>query len=344
MEQNTAKEEGRTEEEKRVGIQKTRAEIGKLIAETINSYATTVLKVGAPFAALAGFLFQSISVTVLFFVVFGIFTLILILLKKRYHKRIAELERSLEEARRKIGILDDMGIHRSIRYDEDKTHKASHTSLTEAWKDFAERIRDDGTDPKILRILGVTGWDTFGKPGSPLHEKLAYFKGIVLILLLNPASPLFKERANSSGAKLEKFQEDHAECVDRCKKLAENGVKIMLRYYDDFKPIWKIVSLDNNYAWVQHYRDGYDVHKTSAYLLSRYSKKGKRRFGTTLLYPITAVFERRWEAATPVLPPPRSDRRHSDRRKENRRKETQVFPLPPPHLPAASGAAAGRGM
>lgn len=139
-----------------------------------------------------------------------------------------------------------------------------------------------------IRILGLSGWETFGSPKSPLHELLKESSGEIKILLIDPDSDAFKKRATSLGKNnLRRLKADIAKSLEFCEELKKQGKSIWVKQYTQ-TPIWKMI-FTNHYLWLQYYAPGIHVNDTPVYTFFANTDK------TSLFYPLTNVFKKRWD-------------------------------------------------
>ncbi len=105
------------------------------------------------------------------------------------------------------------------------------------WANCLHRVEQGASD---LRILGATGWNTYGRLDSPLHDAIRNFRGDIRILLMDPTCPFLKERAESIGMRPEDYAEEINQTIECCRKLKKNGKEIKVKTYVQ-KPIWKMI-------------------------------------------------------------------------------------------------------
>ncbi|WP_374086622.1 hypothetical protein [Methylomicrobium lacus] len=151
------------------------------------------------------------------------------------------------------------------------------------WEALASGIASGSA--KNLYILGLTGWNTFGSPSTPLHGVISQFKGTVNVLLLNPKSEAFKTRMIEIQANEKTHQSELINTLKSCHLLKKAGINIKVTLYSH-RPIWKMIFTDS-YMWLQHYSKNNHVDDNPVY--SFY----KNDNGTSIFLPLTEVFEKR---------------------------------------------------
>lgn len=166
-------------------------------------------------------------------------------------------------------------------------------NLSETKRNWAECVgKIKATKAKDLRIMGATGYKTFGEKDSPLYTFLEKYDGEVKVLLIEPNANL--DALISRAAQTEKTPQNYADevtkSVERLKDLVRNkNRKITLKLYKQ-TPIWKMI-ISNDYMWLQHYSTcSDDVHKTPVYTF--YSDGDG---GTSLFHALYSVWQKRWE-------------------------------------------------
>lgn len=166
-----------------------------------------------------------------------------------------------------------------------------HTSKKEKrddWKTCVARIR--GHRAKDLRIMGATGWATFGAPESPLYKLLDEFDGEIKVLLMkaDPSLSALVQRAKETGYKPDDYALEIRRSIDRLRQLKGKGKNISLKCYTQM-PVWKML-ISNDYMWLQHYRNSRNVDDTPVYVF--YSDGDE---GTSLFHALYSVWLKRWE-------------------------------------------------
>lgn len=156
------------------------------------------------------------------------------------------------------------------------------------WKSCVDSIK--GHHARDLRIMGATGWNTFGAPTSPLHKLLAQFDGEVKVLLMLPDPTLaaLVRRARETGRTPEEYVAEIRRSIDRIRALRAAGKNISLKFYTQ-TPIWKML-ISNDFMWLQHYCKAKDVEDTPVYV---FFSDGDG--GTSLFHPLYSVWLKRWE-------------------------------------------------
>lgn len=152
------------------------------------------------------------------------------------------------------------------------------------WNGCLQQIEKDKADD--LRVLGVTGWATFGSPTSPLHNAFISCQGEIRVLLIKPGCSAFKERALALHINEIEYAKEIQDSLEFCKQLKRQGKSISVKLYEQ-TPIWKMV-FTNNYLWLQYYQPDQHVDNTPVYTF--FSNKER----TSLYHPIVNVFRKRW--------------------------------------------------
>jgi hypothetical protein len=133
------------------------------------------------------------------------------------------------------------------------------------WKSLSEDILS--AENKFVYILGANGIDTFGKPGSPLHDALQSFRGHIRVILCKPGSKPMRGRAAAVGTNAAEYEKAIKESVRRLKFLKKQAHPIEGRYYEG-QPNWKLI-VTNSTLWVQYYLPGGPhVDQTPVWLVS----------------------------------------------------------------------------
>lgn len=157
------------------------------------------------------------------------------------------------------------------------------------WKLCVENIkRHRATD---LRIMGATGWNTFGHSEAPLYKLLEQFNGEVKILLIDPdpTSPALIQRAHETNKTPEHYAKEVRDTLSRLKDLKQNkGRNVSVKLYRQ-TPIWKMV-ISNDFMWLQHYCKNKDVDNSPVYTFFSDGDEG-----TSLFHALYSVWLKRWE-------------------------------------------------
>ena len=144
----------------------------------------------------------------------------------------------------------------SCRDDISKIEKTLFESLKE--------VRD-------IKILGATGYNTFGRPGSFLCDILENTAARIEVILLDPAATneALRFRANELRMSLVAYREEIINSIEKLKELKQRGKHISLYLYHHM-PQWKLY-ITNDKVWVQNYRQGTHVSETSIFGFRRNS-------------------------------------------------------------------------
>ncbi|MGB2580288.1 MAG: hypothetical protein WBC83_01170 [Minisyncoccia bacterium] len=169
-----------------------------------------------------------------------------------------------------------------------------HCDQADKKKDWDNCVKEiSSSAPHSLHILGATGWRTFGSPQSPLHDLLISFQGVIRILLIKPGSDGFKRRTVDLKHHEEEYKREILNTIEFCKELKEKHHKnIEVRLYTE-EPIWKMI-LTEQYLWLQYYDPSSPVEDTPVYTLQTREPPTL----SSLYYPLTRVFEKRWTEKT----------------------------------------------
>lgn len=156
------------------------------------------------------------------------------------------------------------------------------------WKNCNEKIKSNKTID--LRIMGATGWNTFGDSKAPLYRLLSQFTGEVKILLMkpDPTLPALIQRATEVGKTAEQYVTEINNSISRLKQLKRNGKNISLKLYSQ-TPIWKMI-ISNDYMWLQHYCKSKNVEESPVYV---FFSDGDG--GTSLFHALYSVWLKRWD-------------------------------------------------
>lgn len=104
-----------------------------------------------------------------------------------------------------------------------------------------------------IYTMGATGWDTFGRNDSPLHESLKSCHE-TQIILLSPISDELKQRANDVKQNENKYRNEICKSINYLTTLRARGAnpkRIHLKFYSTY-PGWKYIFIEP-YVWVQYY-------------------------------------------------------------------------------------------
>jgi hypothetical protein len=191
-----------------------------------------------------------------------------------YGKRILRISQ-LETLISKVGI-------RSFSHHDNSDEKNTD------WN----QCKQDLSDPTAnqLNILGAAGYETFSSSDSPLHDFVSDFSGDLRVLLLDPNSEAFKQRCANTKTREDQYKDWIYKSIEFCQKLKiDNNRSVEVRLYSDY-PIWKII-FTPEYMWLQWYQNK-NVDDTQVYCFQTTKDKHK----TSLYYPLSSVFRRRWES------------------------------------------------
>lgn len=116
-----------------------------------------------------------------------------------------------------------------------------------------EHFKDAGRKAQNITILGATGWDTFGKVDSPLHEALTNCRS-ARIILFNPLSFDLEQRAGNLTMTPETYRDEiynSIRCLREMMVRAGDDKIIELKFFHRY-PTWKFINIDG-LLWVQRY-------------------------------------------------------------------------------------------
>jgi len=200
------------------------------------------------------------------------------------YKIIARLRSALIREKQYGVMLDGIGLR------EFSPHVKA-LDKTKDWDGCCKEI--SSSKPNSIQILGATGWDTFGSAQSPLHKLLLDFNGHIRILLLKEGQDGFKKRTNDLKRNETHYKTQIIDTLEFCKDLKTKYKKnIEVRQYCE-EPIWKMI-LTDKYLWLQYYDPDKDVEDTPVYTLQTRNPPTL----SSLYYPLTRVFEKRWGEST----------------------------------------------
>lgn len=129
-------------------------------------------------------------------------------------------------------------------------------------------LRKKSTDCKHLKIMGATGWHTFGKRCSPLHEAINNCDSAEIILF-SPLSDFLEDRSTDVGQKPDEYGREIYWSILFLKSLIDGPkpIDIKLKLCDSY-PGWKYMFLDP-YVWVQQYPKTEHVVRSPSYAYQR---------------------------------------------------------------------------
>jgi hypothetical protein len=187
------------------------------------------------------------------------------------------LLRSIRRCAERGKMISLVGLHSFMNHSDSSERKLD-------WSICVDRINSNSSD---LRILGATGWNTFGANDSPLHDVLNDFQGEIKILLMSPDCPYLSERATSVHMTEDNYKKEIQNSIEHCRELKNKNINIHVKFYTQY-PIWKMV-ITGHFLWLQYYRLGSHVEETPVY--GFYNNANH----TSLFDPLFDVFRKRWE-------------------------------------------------
>jgi hypothetical protein len=191
-------------------------------------------------------------------------------------KIVRKLWRQSVDLRLMKRLISNFGI-------ESFWEQAPRADQEKAWEYCRDSI---AAHPSDLRIMGASGWRTFGAPNSPLHETVNNYPGAIHVLLMDPENPHLLERANSLDARIDSYVTEIGQSINYLKTLKRNGNRdITLKLYKQ-PPIWKMI-VTGSFLWLQHYKQGQHVHDMPVYGFASSTQD-------SLYHPLLEVFMKRW--------------------------------------------------
>lgn len=151
-------------------------------------------------------------------------------------------------------------------------------------------IRKEANECAHIHIMGASGWNTFGKPDSPLHQGLKTCNEAEIILLY-PLSPALTKRARDISQGTEEYKQEiynSLQYINELRGEGDNPERIKVRMYQSY-PGWKYIFL-GRYVWVQKYPPGDHVRNSPCYAFQR----SPNEIG--IYGQLFEQFKRRWES------------------------------------------------
>jgi len=164
----------------------------------------------------------------------------------------------------------------------------SHNADDKEVKKSERFLKKEGMKCAHIHILGASGWDTFGKADSPLHDGLRTCNE-VQVILLSPSSEALIRRAadigqNANDYKIEIYKS--IEYLRELRELGDNPERIKLKMYRSY-PMWKYIIL-GRYLWIQQYPPDCHVRLSPCYGFQKVSR------GAGIYGNVFTQFQRRW--------------------------------------------------
>ena len=187
------------------------------------------------------------------------------------------LFKKVTDCAQKSNIVDGFGALCYWPHDTDERRLKN-------WKNCIDEIT---TAPaRDLKILGATGWHTFGATDSPLHQIIKEFKGEIRVLLMDPNAQCLPGRAENVGMSQREYRNEINQTIEYCREIQRQNPNFFLKTYSQ-PPIWKMVIV-NQFLWLQHYTKNAHVDDTPVYGLFA------DQADSSLYYPLLNVFHKRW--------------------------------------------------
>lgn len=114
-------------------------------------------------------------------------------------------------------------------------------------------LKQDLSNLRDIKILGATGYATFGEPNSFLHESISNASGDISIVLLDPevTNQGAQRRARSLGVDFGDYRREIVRSIEVVKDLNKRGRRVYLYFYHHL-PQWKLY-LTEDKVLVQFY-------------------------------------------------------------------------------------------
>lgn len=173
----------------------------------------------------------------------------------------------------------------------------SFNSTQKSLKDSEQYLKAAGKKTIYLGVLAATGWDTFGREGTPLHEAVRTCREI-RVVLLDPLSKAVEIRSKALGIDAEDYRKDIHRSIEYLRTIKKKGTSdgtrlhgIRLKAYK-FLPFWHFVILDN-WVRVQQYPDN-DYVKNSPYYAFEKGEESEKG-GGMIFEHVCNEFNRYWD-------------------------------------------------
>ncbi len=164
-------------------------------------------------------------------------------------------------------------------------------------------LRKKAENAESIRILGASGLRTFGEKSAPLYDHIKKCSEL-FVLMLHPMGKGIEKRVKSllAGKKsafdnsdvqseLSKYIEEIKKSILTLKQIHNlDNEKVKLGFYDE-EPLLKIIIIDHQLIWLQHYETGRHVRDLPEYFL----EKEETRLGTGLFKAMLDIFDRKWK-------------------------------------------------
>ena len=141
-----------------------------------------------------------------------------------------------------------------------------------------EHLAKDLETARNIKLLGATGFHTFGSSDSFLHQALCKATGEITVILLDPDSSNTEgqERAAALQVDFVDYRREIEASIKMLKDLKSQGKNIRLFVYRH-KPLWKIY-LTDDHLWLQHYNGNVHVADTPAWGIKQAEDRNQQNF------------------------------------------------------------------
>lgn len=195
-----------------------------------------------------------------------------------------------------IFIIIDYLLHVYSFYDRGKLARNAglfnyiQNKMNKQAEDF---IKAESKNSDNIYIMAASGFDTFTKEDSPLHEHIKNCPAEVRVILLHPESQAVKERAKHLKIDEKKYKETIDKSIKFLTDERNTGTRkesFHLKAYKSY-PFWKLIILVNrNYLWLQQYPDVKNVQDSNGYVF-------RKIIGSASVYEyFYALFKKRWDS------------------------------------------------
>jgi hypothetical protein len=152
-------------------------------------------------------------------------------------------------------------------------------------------LKEQSENCSNIHIFCASGWDTFGKPGSPLHETMRRCDKAEVVLL-NPESQAARKRAEDLGIAPDDYISNIRQSIayiNSIRKGGDNPERFQLKTYDSY-PYWKYIFLEKQ-VWIQQYPPNGTVQCSPCYTFERIADRDGGIYKNLMQY-----FIRRWNS------------------------------------------------
>ena len=158
------------------------------------------------------------------------------------------------------------------------------------------KVAQDFRTSQVIRILGATGYNTFGQIGQNPAGKKPLLSDVfavpdptrhIDIALLNPCGPYVAERAGQVGMHVASYQNEILASIRRCSQLSINYKGRIRCYLYEGPLMWKLI-ISENYVWQQTYPMHGHVENTPVNVFKRINELTS---GNQLYVPFLRAFD-----------------------------------------------------